>query len=122
MIIIDGLRTIAGGNNAETFRNRKRYFSLNVVAADACYRIEDIVCRWPGSAHDINIFENSRVRARFESGEMGNGLVLGDSGYPNRFYLITQLANPANNAEQLFNESQIRTRNVVERTLMESKN
>lgn len=37
------------------------------------------------------------------------------SGYPVKTYLITPLLRPAKNEEQLFNESQIRTRNPVER-------
>lgn len=39
----------------------------------------------------------------------------GDSGYSLRPYLLTPLANPVAHAEQLYNESHIRTRNGVER-------
>lgn len=53
---------------------------------------------------------------RFENNEMGNDLLLGDSGYPNRSYIITPLNNPLKQGENIFNESQIRSRNVVERT------
>lgn len=53
---------------------------------------------------------------RFETGEMGNSLLLGDGGYPVRTYLIPPLNNPQNRTENLFNESQIRTRNCIERT------
>lgn len=106
-----------GGNNAENFRNRKGYFSLNTQAVcNANYEIIDIVARWPGGSHDSNIFDNSRIRMRFEAGEMGRYLLLGDSGYPVRPYLITPLNNPQTPAERLFNHSQIRTRTVVERT------
>lgn len=106
-----------GGNNAENFRNRKGFFSLNVQAVcNANYELTDVVARWPGSSHDSNIFDNSNLRMRFEAGEMGNGLLLGDGGYPVRSYLITPLNNPQNATENLFNESQIRTRNVIERT------
>ncbi|CAH1381977.1 unnamed protein product, partial [Tenebrio molitor] len=41
---------------------------------------------------------------------------VGDSGYPIKRYLITPLGTPVLPAEQLFNESQIRTRNPVERS------
>ncbi|KAJ8965269.1 hypothetical protein NQ317_005146 [Molorchus minor] len=42
-----------GDNSAENFRNRKRYFSLNVqVVGDSDLWIRDIVCRGPGSTHD----------------------------------------------------------------------
>lgn len=39
----------------------------------------------------------------------------GDGGYPIRTYFFTPLANPTTRAQQLYNESHIRTRNVVER-------
>jgi hypothetical protein len=41
--------------------------------------------------------------------------MVGDSGYPIKPYLITPLRDPRNEAEILFNEAQIRTRNVAER-------
>lgn len=105
-----------GGPNAEEYRNRKGFFSWNVqIVCDDKLRIQDIVARWPGRAHDQTVFNNSRIRARFEIGEMGNALLLGDSGYGIRNFLITPLANPHTPAQNLFNESQIRTRNVVER-------
>lgn len=41
--------------------------------------------------------------------------MLGDSGYALKKYLITPILNPRTEAEQLFNESQIRSRNPIER-------
>ncbi|KAB0790733.1 hypothetical protein PPYR_15682 [Photinus pyralis] len=105
-----------GGHNAEYFRNRKGYFSLIVqVVGDASLRVLDIVVRWPGSTHDQTIFNNSRIHARLENGEFNNSIILGDSGYAIQKYLITPLLHPNNDAEQLFNEAQIRTRNPIER-------
>lgn len=105
-----------GGNNAELYRNRKGFFSFNVqVVSDSDLIIRDLVCRWPGSAHDSNIFRNSNIRRRFENNEFGNNVLVGDSGYGIQSYLITPLRNPQTAAEHLFNESQIRTRNPVER-------
>lgn len=41
--------------------------------------------------------------------------VPGDSAYANRDYLLTPLLNPQTRAETLYNQSQIRTRGVVEK-------
>jgi hypothetical protein len=106
-----------GGENGETFRNRKGFFSFNVqTVSDANLKILDIVARWPGSSHDSTIFNQSRLCGRCENNEMGNGLLMGDGGYPLKSYLITPLANTNTRAENLFNEAQIRTRNPVERS------
>lgn len=67
-----------GGEDAEVFRNRKLYFSLNTqVVCDSHLKINNIVARWPGSAHDITIYNNSRIRGRCEAGEFGNSVLLG---------------------------------------------
>lgn len=44
-------------------------------------------------------------------------LILGDSGYPLRNYLLTPLTNPRNREERLYQESLVRTRNIIERTI-----
>lgn len=53
---------------------------------------------------------------KFETGQMGNLLLLGDSGYPFRSYLLKPFENPQTPVENLYNESQIRTKNVIEKT------
>jgi len=55
------------------------------------------------------------LRANFEDGIYGNGLLLGDSAYPSKQYLVTPLLNPRTAAERHYNESHIRTRNIIER-------
>lgn len=100
----------------QLYRNRKGYFSINVQGVvNARLEIIDIVARWPGATHDSTIFNNSQIKALFEVGRFGDGILLGDSGYPNLPYLMTPLNNPMTPAEQLYNEAQIRTRCVVER-------
>lgn len=85
------------------------------VICDSTLKIQDIVARWPGSSHDQTIFNNSNVRMKFESEMFGNKLLLGDGGYGITKYLITPLLQPSNAVERLFNESQIRSRNPIER-------
>lgn len=106
-----------GGDNAEYYRNRKGYFSWNVqTVCDGNLRILDIVARWPGSTHDQTIFNNSALKTKFINGEMGNFLLLADSGYGLTNYLLIPVQAPRTPAEILYNESQIRTRNAVERS------
>lgn len=107
-----------GGQNPEVFRNRKGFFSINVqTVCDPNLKILDIVARWPGSTHDSTIFNNSALRARFENGRVNDGsLLVADSGYQNRNYILTPLLQVNTPQENLYNESIIRTRNCVERS------
>lgn len=85
------------------------------MVSDAQLKIRNIIARWPGSAHDSTIFNDSPLCAQFERGEFGSYLLLGDAGYPCRSYLLTPLANPQTEAESNYNRAQISTRNPVER-------
>ncbi|XP_045763464.1 putative nuclease HARBI1 [Maniola jurtina] len=105
-----------GGENPEIFRNRKHYFSLNVQAiCNAKLEFTDVVARWPGSTHDSYIFSNCYRRAMFEQGRYGNAVLVGDAGYACNNYMMTPLDQCNTEAENLYNESHIRTRNCVER-------
>lgn len=78
-------------------------------------QILDVVARLPGASHDSTIFHHSSLCAFFESGQMGQNVILGDAGYPLKNYLLTPLQNPVTSAEKLYNEAHIRTRNCIER-------
>lgn len=57
---------LLGGDNAEIYRNRKGYFSINtqcVAAANLSFL--DVVARWHGSAHDSNIWDNCALKRNF---------------------------------------------------------
>lgn len=55
-----------GGEDAEHFRNRKGYFSINVQAVGGPdLRALDVEARWPGSSHDSYIFDMSFVKVTF---------------------------------------------------------
>lgn len=106
---------------AETFRNRKGYFSLNVqTVSSADLKILDIVERWPGASHDQTIFSASNLKMRFDTGYFGRYIMVGDSGYANTSYLATPytINHPGletNPIKRVYQASLIRTRNVVER-------
>lgn len=51
-----------------------------------------------------------------DSQQLGSCCLLGDRGYALKKYLLTPMADPRNAAERLYHESQIRSRNVVERS------
>lgn len=106
-----------GGDNAELYRNRKGFFSINVqTTCDANLMITNIVARWPGSAHDSNIFNNSRLCSLIEDGNFGTNIIVADGGYKNTKSVLTPLLNPTKPEEILYNESIIRTRCCVERS------
>lgn len=75
----------------------------------------DIVARWPGSTHDSTIFNNCYRRAMFEEGRYEDAVLLVDGGYACCPYMMPPLENPGTPEEHLYNESQIRSRNCVER-------
>ena len=104
-----------GGPTAEVYRNRKGWMSLNVqVVSGPRMEILNIVIRWPGSAHDNRIFDNSGLMVAFEERRI-SGILLGDNGYAQKRYLFTPLLHTQNEAENRYNRAHIKTRNVVER-------
>lgn len=97
------------------FVNRKGYHSINVQAiCDAKLRVLNCVARWPGSTHDSRILLNSQIHDAFERGEL-QGVLLGDSGYPLKPWLLTPFLNPVTAAQTLYNTAHAKTRNVIER-------
>lgn len=105
-----------GDNESELYRNRKMFFSINVqVVCDSQLQVRNIVARWYGSAHDSRIFINSRLGMDLQNGMYGNDVLVGDGGYAVNSFMMTPLRNPQTPAEHLYQESQIRTRNPVER-------
>lgn len=77
--------------------------------------IMDIVARYDGSTHDSRIFRECRRRTLFVQGMYGDAVLVGDGGYASRSYMMTPFQECHTPSEQLYNESHIRTRNVVER-------
>ena len=57
--------------------------------------ITKIVACWPGSTHDLRIFENSNIADKLRDGAL-DGILLGDSSYVCQAYLLTPILNPKN--------------------------
>jgi len=106
-----------GTDDAEIYRNRKGYFSLNVqlVCGDSVGYISNVVARWPGSVHDSTIFDNCTLRWMLETGQVKGGLV-GDGGYACQRYMLTPLNNPTTAGDRSYNRAQVLARNCIERT------
>ncbi|RZC41630.1 DDE Tnp 4 and/or Plant tran domain containing protein [Asbolus verrucosus] len=105
-----------GGPNVELYRNRKRYFSLNLQnICDSKLKIRYIIARWPGFVHDSTTFNDSPLPVEFEMGTYNNGVLIGDGGYPYKPYLLTPILNPSNASEEAYNQAHILTRNSIER-------
>ena len=101
--------------NAMAFVNRKQFYSINVQAVcDSDAFITNIVARWPGSTHNSRIFENSNIAEKLRDGVLF-GILLGDSGYACRAYLLTPILKPKNAGEVRYNTAHRRTRCVIER-------
>lgn len=75
--------------------NTKHFYSLNVQAiCDVdCYFTHACV-QYGGATHDSFIFHNTPIRPHLESLSEETTYLLGDSGYPQRVYMMT----PVNNA------------------------
>ena len=76
----------------------------------------NIVARWPGSTHDSFVFNNSHIGQKLESQphSVEDGLLLGDSGYPCKPYLMTPYLNPTTAKQETYNKAHTGTRLAIE--------
>lgn len=124
---IDGchvdVRVPAALENA--FINRHQRTSLNVMAvADSRGKLLCVCANAGGRQHDSRVLANSRLMDRMERNTLvpvDGGVILGDSAYPSRDYLLTPIARPETQAEQSYNRAHCRTRVTVEQTFGQLK-
>uniref|UniRef100_A0A8C1LR86 DDE Tnp4 domain-containing protein n=1 Tax=Cyprinus carpio TaxID=7962 RepID=A0A8C1LR86_CYPCA len=103
------------------FVNRKNFHSINVqLICDPDCKITNVTAEWPGSTHDARVLSESNIYRSFENGSH-RGLLLGDSGYPCRSWLMTPFRNPVGDAQERYNTAQTKTRVIIERTLGQLK-
>jgi hypothetical protein len=110
----------------EDYFNRKHFFSIILQAVvDGTGKFPDLFVGWPGSAHDARVFENSKIAQKLAAGTlMSPGkVILGDSGYPLRSYLMTPFRDDGHLSDDQrdFNYVHSSTRMVVERAFGELK-
>ena len=107
--------------NEEAYVCRKGFHSINVqVVCNHNQLLTDVLVKWPGSTHDTAIWNNSSIKQllleHLKAAEW-NGWLIGDSGYPQRPYMMVPLADPQSKEEIAYNNSLTKCRNTVERTL-----
>ncbi|KAL3097738.1 hypothetical protein niasHT_026834 [Heterodera trifolii] len=103
------------GSDEESYINRKGFYSLNMQAVcDMRCKFTNIDLRWPGSTHDSFVLRQSDVWEYFESGLSGNSILLGDSGYPLKKWLMVPFRDPKTVAEKRFNTALCKGRSVIE--------
>ncbi|CAH0731365.1 unnamed protein product, partial [Brenthis ino] len=108
------------------FYCRKHYHSLNVqmVADEKCH-ILAINPKFGGASHDAFVWENSQLNTYMQTLHRNGESVwlLGDSGYPQRPWLMTPYNNPApGSAGETFNKLHSRARITIENTFGRLKN
>ncbi|CAG2219630.1 HARBI1 [Mytilus edulis] len=118
---IDGthVRIAAPSSDEPSFVNRKGFHSINVQAiCDNEGKFTNIVARWPGSVHDSHIMRCSQISEHLEQAHkcVEDGLILGDSGYACRSFLMTPYIRPTEPYRERFNTAHTRTRCCIERT------
>lgn len=114
---VDGthVRIQAPSAHEAAYINRKNYHSINVqIIVSADCKILDVVANWPGGTHDSRILRESTIGRELAAG-VHPGLLLGDSGYPCRSWLMTPFLQPRSRAQARYNASHSTTRAVVER-------
>ena len=82
-------------------------------------RFTNIVARWPGNTHDSHIFNTSQIFQQLEDNHnnLEQGLLLGDSGYALKPYLMTPYYEPATaNQRAYYNRAHRKTRVIIEQT------
>lgn len=116
---IDGthVKIEAPNENEHQFVNRNGYHSINAMCVCGPNRLFCYVsARWPGSVNDARVLRTSSLFNRCENGwrPFPNAVILGDSAYPLKDWIVPPLLNPNTPAEERFNVAHKRTRRLIE--------
>ena len=99
----------------DEFVNRKGVHSFNVQATcDSKECFTSVCASWAGSVHDARILRSSEIPQIMQS-TGSDFLLLGDSGYPIKPWLMVPFSNPETPAQQCFNQVFTKERVIIER-------
>ncbi|XP_052818499.1 putative nuclease HARBI1 [Mya arenaria] len=118
---VDGthIRIQAPSVDEPAYVNRKGYHSINMQAVcDHEGLFTSVNASWPSSCHDAHVFRTSGLCNRLQRDNqcMEDGVLLGDSGYPLRPFLMTPFMNADTPAKERYQLAHTRTRVCIERT------
>lgn len=90
---------------------------INLIYIIFVGKFTNVVARWPGSVHDSHIMRCSKILSHLEQTHkcVEDGLILGDSGYACKSFLMTPYTRPSQDCQEKFNRAHIRTRCSIER-------
>ncbi|XP_048581429.1 uncharacterized protein LOC116601989 isoform X1 [Nematostella vectensis] len=79
----------------------------------------NVVAKWPGNAHDSFIFQDSGIhdKLQLEHKSIEDGVLIGESGYGCKPFLITPFPHPETPKQEAYNEALGKTRVKIEQTL-----
>ncbi|XP_032238952.1 putative nuclease HARBI1 [Nematostella vectensis] len=118
---IDGTHVRIQGppRNENDFVNWKGFHSINVQAiCDNKGLFTNVVAKWPGNAHDSFIFQDSGIhdKLQLEHKSVEDGVLIGDSGYGCKPFLMTPFPHPETPKQEAYNEALGKTRVKIEQT------
>ena len=119
--VVDGtlVPITAPSNHEHQFVDRhKKGHSINVMAvAGPNMKFYYVSAKWPGSVNDARVLRNSSLNNAFQNGfrPFHGAVILGDSIYPTKNWLIPPQPAPHGGAEERFNRAHKKTRAVIER-------
>jgi hypothetical protein len=91
--------------------------NINLIYIIIVGKFTNVVARWPGSVDDSHIMRCSMILSHLEQTHkcVEFGLILGDSGYACKSFLMAPYLRPSRDYQEKFNRAHTRTRCGIER-------
>lgn len=112
-------------NDEASFLNRHHQHSINLLGVcGPNFEFLYLNANSGGRRHDAKVLRTSSLWRKFEQGDLPfqGALLLGDSAYPLRSWLMTPILGAQDRASQRYNSAHAKTRNLIERSFAILKN